>query len=172
MGTGKSAIGRGIVRITGGRHVDTDREIELRAGMPIARLFVERGEAAFRAAEHQLLQDLASDSRLGSQEIVVSTGGGTPLREENADVLSRIGTVVWLRASVDTILTRVSRKIDQRPLLASHQHDPRGRIESLLSEREHKYAALAAHIIDTSSFPSPDDAARCVVHTLGLSEDI
>jgi 3-dehydroquinate synthase len=151
--------------------VDTDREIEHRFGMPVNRIFQEHGEAAFRAAEADILRSLAEQAAAGEGPLVVSTGGGTPLRPENAALLCDIGTLVWLRASVDTILQRVLRKIDQRPLLSQYADDPRGRIESLLSEREPRYAALAAYVIDTSSFPSPDDAARSVVATLGLSEE-
>jgi 3-dehydroquinate synthase len=171
MGTGKSAIGRGIARILGGRHADTDREIEQRFGLPVTRIFQEHGEAAFRVAEADVLRGLVEQSMSGEGLLVVSTGGGTPLRPENAALLREIGSLIWLRASVDTILQRVLRKIDQRPLLAQYADDPRGRIESLLGEREPQYAALAAYVIDTSSFPSPDDAARSVVATLGLSEE-
>lgn len=171
MGTGKSAIGRGIARVVSGRHVDTDREIEQRFGMPVARIFQEHGEQAFRAAEYDVLRMLAEECSASDGRVIVSTGGGTPLRPENAELLRRAGTLVWLKASSDVILQRVMRKIDQRPLLADHADNPRARIESLLADREPKYAALAAYTIDTSTFPSPDDAARSVVKTLGLSEE-
>ena len=170
MGTGKSAIGRGIVRLTGWQHVDTDREIEQRLGMPIPRIFAEQGESAFRMAECAVLTDLAGDALATNYHFVVSTGGGTPLRKENAALLRKIGKIVWLKASLDVIVQRVTRKLDQRPLLAGFAENPRQRIEGLLSEREPQYAELAEYIIDTSTFPSPDDAARNVVKRLGLSE--
>jgi shikimate kinase len=101
----------------------------------------------------------------------VSTGGGTPLRPENAEMLQRVGKILWLTASTETIVKRVTRKIDQRPLLAGSHDDPAGRIGLLIEERAPRYAALAAHTVNTSKFTSPDEAAKHIISLLRLNED-
>jgi shikimate kinase len=173
MGCGKSAIGRALSRRLNGKHVDTDQEIELLCGKKIPEIFSDEGEDAFRAAEQKVVRKLtytAARRRIGGQfrPLVVSTGGGTPLRPENADMLRRVGDIVWLTASTDTIVKRVTRNIDQRPLLAGHRDDPAARIESLVAERAPRYAALAAHTFDTSRFASPDEAAQHIITKLNL----
>lgn len=173
MGCGKSAIGRALSRHLGGRHVDTDLEIELLCGKKIPQIFNDDGEAAFRGAEQKVVRRLtfAAARRRESEvfrPLIVSTGGGTPLRPENGDMLRRIGDIVWLTASTETIVKRVTRNIDQRPLLAGHRDDPAARIEALVAERAPRYAALATHTVDTSTFASPDEAAKYIISKLNL----
>jgi shikimate kinase len=173
MGCGKSAIGRAISRQLGGRHVDTDQEIERLCGKKIPQIFSDEGEGAFRGAEQKVVRRLTyTAARRRQSEIfrplIVSTGGGTPLRPESADMLRRIGEIVWLTASTETIVKRVTRNIDQRPLLAGHRDDPAARIETLVAERAPRYAAIAAHTVDTSQFASPDEAAQYIISKLNL----
>ena len=174
MGCGKSAIGRALSRHLGGRHVDTDHEIEILCGKKIPQIFADDGEAVFRNAEQKVVRRLTYSAARRRQSdvfrpLIVSTGGGTPLRPENADMLRRVGEIVWLTASTDTIVKRVTRNIDQRPLLAGHRDDPAARIEALVADRAPRYAALAAHTVDTSQFASPDEAAQYIITTLKLS---
>lgn len=175
MGTGKSAVGRVLARRLGWRHVDTDAEIEREAGKPIPQIFTEEGEAAFRARESALLSSLAPPSFLGKEagglgscgargpSLILSTGGGTPLRPENAVLLKQIGTVVWLHVTPEAILARVSRSLHERPLLAAHAKDPLGRIQSLLADRAPQYAALADYTLDTSDCADSEEAAERVL---------
>src|SRR5665213_1953647 len=162
MGTGKSAVGRVLAWRLGWRHVDTDTEIEREMGRTIPEIFTEEGEAAFRARESALLSSLRPSltppfltgkgvGGLGlSGGLILSTGGGTPLRPENAALLKEIGTIVWLHVTPESILERVRRSLHERPLLAAHHDDPLGRIQSLLADRAPRYAALADHTLDTS----------------------
>lgn len=167
MGTGKSAVGRVLARRTGWRHLDTDAEIERAAGKTIPLIFVEEGEAAFRARETAVLVSLAGTQ--STSNLILSTGGGTPLRVENAALLKRIGTVVWLRVAPKAILARVSHSLHERPLLAAHQADPLGRIESLLAEREPLYAALADVTLEMSDCVSSEEGAARLMERLGLA---
>jgi shikimate kinase len=175
MGTGKSAIGRAISRRLGGRHVDTDHEIELICGKKIPQIFSDDGEETFRSTEHRVVRRLAFATARRSEHdgrpLIVSTGGGTPLRAENADLLRRIGEIVWLTASTEIIVNRVTRHIDQRPLLAGHKDDPAARIAALIEDRSARYAALAAQTFDTSLFSSPEEAAAHIITTLKLDEE-
>ena len=165
MGTGKSAVGRNLARRLDARHLDTDAEIEREAGKPIPQIFAEEGEAAFRARETAILSAL-TPPELGEGGVILSTGGGTPLRAENAALLKQIGTVVWLRVTPEVILARVEKDLHERPLLAGHTDNPLARIETLLAEREPRYAALADYQLDTSACAHADEAAGLVLDLL------
>lgn len=167
MGTGKSAVGRALARRTGWRHLDTDAEIERAAGKTIPKIFTELGEAAFRAQETAVLALLAE--KQFTNNLILSTGGGTPLRAENAALLKRIGTVVWLHVAPDAIWGRVAHSLQERPLLAAHQADPLGRIQVLLAQREPQYAALADIVLETSDCVSSEEGAARLMERLELT---
>ena len=168
MGTGKSAVGRVLARRTDFRHLDTDTEIERRAGKAIPQIFAEDGEEAFRARETEFLTSLAG-LQTEDGPLALSTGGGTPLRPENAALLKQIGTVVWLQVAPEAILARVAHSLHERPLLAAHQDDPLGRIQSLLAQREPLYAALADTVLDTSDCANSEEGAARLMEQLKLT---
>lgn len=170
MGTGKSAVGRALARRLGARHLDTDAEIEREAGRTIPEIFAAEGEEAFRAREAALLASLAASAD-GDTPLILSTGGGTPLRPENAARLAEIGTVVWLQVAPEAILARVSRSLHERPLLHAHADDPLTRIQTLLAERGPRYASLAAHTLDTSHCRDSEEAAVRVLEMLDMKTE-
>ena len=96
MGAGKTSVGRLLARHFGKVFYDSDQEIERRTGVKIPIIFEIEGESGFRAREEQVLRELAALTN-----IVLATGGGAVLREENRHALKRNGTVVYLRASLD-----------------------------------------------------------------------
>ncbi len=165
MGTGKSAVGRALARRTGRRHLDTDKEIERRAGKMVPQIFAEDGEEAFRAQETALLLLLAEAQ---GAPFILSTGGGTPLKAENAALLKQIGTVVWLHVAPQAILSRVAHSLHERPLLAAHQADPLRRIQDLLTAREPVYAALADVVLETSDCADSEEGAARLMERLPL----
>ncbi len=165
MGTGKSAVGRALARRTGFRHLDTDAEIERRAGKTIPQIFADDGEEAFRTQETALLASLAEARE---EPLILSTGGGTPVRPENANLLKRTGTVVWLQVTPEAILARVAHSLHERPLLAAHQADPLGRIKDLLALRAPIYAALADVILNTSDCGHSEEGAARLMEELGM----
>ena len=174
MGTGKSAVGQALARRLEAHFVDTDAEIERQAGKPIRQIFEDDGEAAFRARETAVLEQLASAPAppfLGvgggrANGSVIATGGGTPLRLENAHLLRQIGCVVWLTAPAETILRRVGPDLRRRPLLASFQDDPQARIENLLAERVPRYDAAAHLTWDTSQSETAEEVAALLADQL------
>jgi shikimate kinase len=173
MGCGKSVVGREVSRRLQCRHLDSDREIESQFGKSVPAIFADHGEAAFRRAETEWLQQYVRGHEPAGegndvQRVVLSTGGGTPLREENAAVLPKIGAVVYLHASPRTILERVRAHIDQRPLLASHSGNPLSRIRSLLDEREPYYSAVADLQVESYLSRRPGDVAAEIIERLGL----
>ncbi len=141
MGTGKSAVGREVARRLGREFVDMDAVIEMRAGKPIARIFAEDGEPAFRRMEAALCAELSARDGL-----VIATGGGALVNPENRAVMTRSGVVVCLNAEPDEILRRVGGNSD-RPLL--QVPDPRARIVELLAARREAYAAIPWQIETT-----------------------
>jgi len=134
MGCGKSEIGRMLARRVGSVFMDTDEIVERSAGRTVAELFRTRGEAAFRELERAALQEAIGPGR---SPLVLGTGGGAFVGEENRRRLQRFGVTLWLRADLDVLARRCARK-RKRPLLAGG--DTRQRLQDLLAEREAIYA--------------------------------
>jgi shikimate kinase len=133
MGTGKTTVGRLLADLLGYEFVDTDEVIEQRHG-PIATIFRERGEDAFRTIEREVAVELA-----GADRRVISTGGRMLLDPVISETLGDGARVFCLVASPDTIMARVlSNDVPERPLLAGP--DPRSRIAELLAERAAGYS--------------------------------
>lgn len=164
MGSGKSAVGRALAGRLRWRHRDTDTEIECEAGCTIADLFLAEGEAAFRQRETATLVRLLSE--ITCEQTILSTGGGTPLHPENAALLKRMGTVIWLQASPEAILARVGPNLVSRPLLAAYHDNPQARIERLLTARAPLYAAAADLVVNTSIYARPMEAAEQILSLL------
>ncbi|MBK1882790.1 shikimate kinase [Luteolibacter pohnpeiensis] len=152
MGSGKTTVGRELHHRLGYSLVDMDAVIEQREGRPIAKIFEEKGEAAFRSMESQLLHEMAEidDSRR-----IISTGGGVVTQERNRALLRQLGYVVWLHAPIETILERTSRNRD-RPLLNGPDAAERARV--LLEQRKPWYAQSAHLKVDTAGLDSAEVA--------------
>ena len=112
MGTGKSTVGTKIAERLNRRFVDMDREIEKLTGMTISQLFRRYGEVRFRSEEKLMAKKIAVQD-----DLVVATGGGIVLDQENIELLKRNGIIVCLVADPEEIFKRVSRKKGTRPLL-------------------------------------------------------
>lgn len=141
MGVGKTTVGRALAKKLNKRFIDSDHEIEARTGASIPLIFEIEGEASFRQRESEVIRDLTAQ-----RDIVLATGGGAILKPENRAYLKSRGTVIYLRASVNSILQRTSQD-KNRPLLQTA--DPRARIEQLAREREPYYLEVADFIVDT-----------------------
>jgi len=131
MGSGKSTIGRLLSTELNQEFVDSDKEIEERAGADIPWIFDVEGEAGFRDREQAIIDQLTQ-----RDHIVLATGGGAVLRAENRAHLKSRGFVVYLQTSVDQQLERTSRDRN-RPLL--HNDDPRAVLARLMAERDPLY---------------------------------
>jgi len=131
MGTGKTAVGRELSRLLSMKLVDVDTEIEKSQGITITEIFKRFGEVRFREIETETIKKVAEN-----RNIIISTGGGAVLKEENMQNLRRNGVIVCLMASPETILKRTSHD-SNRPLL--QVEDPFGRIKALLDFRRPFY---------------------------------
>jgi shikimate kinase len=144
-GTGKSAVARELASRVGFSWIDADEAIEQHAGKSIARVFADDGEPAFRQMESSVLAELASERRT-----IVALGGGAVLRDENRQAIRTAGSVVWLTASVETILERVAADettARRRPNLTVA--GGRAEIEELLAARTPLYRECATLTVDT-----------------------
>lgn len=142
MGAGKTTVGRLLARRLGKTFIDTDHEIQARTGVSIPTIFEIEGEAGFRRRETAVLADLARGS-----DLVLATGGGIVLAEENRRLLREHGTVVYLLASVDDLFSR-TRHDRSRPLLQTA--DPKAKLAELFTARDPLYREVADIIIETS----------------------
>lgn len=132
MGSGKSSIGRRLGAILELPFSDADTAIEQAAGMTVEDIFDVHGEPYFRDGEERVIKRLLQG---GPQ--IVATGGGAVLSARTRAEFAKNGITIWLKAPVDLLLQRVSRR-DNRPLLKLA--DPRTVLTQLLSEREAYYA--------------------------------
>ena len=144
MGAGKSTIARGL----DSDFVDMDALLEERLGMPIARFFEEKGEAAFRQIEEEVLADLLKTDQ------VVSTGGGVVISPRNRDLLKQNPENIYLKADFETLYQRISAdKDNQRPLFLNNSKED---LAAIFNERQTWYEEVASKVIDVSKL-SPEE---------------
>ena len=130
MCSGKSRIGRELAPLSGLPFHDLDRVVEQRVG-PIMPFFQREGEAAFRAIEAEVLEEL-----LSGPDAVIATGGGTPCEGDNLSLMQATGTVVWLDVPLPELVRRIERSGGDRPLLFGLKGEAlRDRVEELLAPR-------------------------------------
>ena len=140
MGSGKTTIATQLANKLRLRYVSTDSLIEAREKRTINEIFTKSGEDYFRDIESDVIREIS-----GQEGLVIDTGGGVVIRDENLNNLKSTGIVICLTADEDTIMKR-TKKYKHRPLL--NVEDPKLKIRSLLAKRAPLYAK-ADHCIDT-----------------------
>ena len=161
MASGKSSVGRALSRHIGWPRIDADDEIVSRARKPIADIFRDSGEDAFRQLEREVTTDICNETGR-----IISAGGGSFIDEQNRQTMLELGTVFYLSARPDTIHRRVTRgnpNAPVRPMLAGV--DPLKRITELLNQRAPVYAN-AHHAVETDGL-SPEQVAREIIKICG-----
>jgi shikimate kinase len=146
MGAGKTTIGRQLASALRLPFYDSDKAIEESTGVDIPTIFEYEGEDGFRNREQAMIAQLTN-----IEGIVLATGGGAILREENRKHLQSKGFVVYLQCSIEHILQR-TRRDTQRPLL--NTEDPEQRLETLFEVRNPLYLSCADFKIDTGELQS------------------
>ncbi len=141
MGAGKSTIGKLLASILHLPFSDSDRVIEEKTGADIPWIFDMEGEEGFRLRETAVLADL-----LQGEPMVIATGGGIVMREENRRLLKGDGVVVYLTASINQLVER-TYKDKKRPLL--QVDDPEAKIRELIALRDPLYSEVADLVVQT-----------------------
>jgi shikimate kinase len=158
MGAGKSTVGRKLAESLSADFVDSDEEIEKAAGLSIPEIFDKLGEPEFRRGERRVIERL-----LAGPPIVLATGGGAFMDASTRGLLKEKATTVWLRADLDVIWKRVSRR-DTRPLLK--RENPRQVLADLAAARAPIYAE-ADIVVDSGDAPA-GEAVKTIREALGF----
>jgi len=161
MGAGKTTIGRLLARRLNMAFIDSDHEIEARTGASVPWIFEIEGEPSFRRREADVIRELS-----GQRGIVLATGGGAVLNPASRALLAERGTVVYLRASVGSILQRTAHD-KNRPLLQTA--DPRKKLEDLTAQREPLYREIADLVIDTGR-PNVQSMVQTIIDQIAQLE--
>lgn len=135
MGTGKSTVARELIKQTHAKGVEMDQLIEEQQNMAITDIFRQYGETYFRDLETALLRSLGTEEHL-----VVSCGGGTVLRDENAALMKEQGCIVLLTATPETVYERVKNS-SNRPILNGNMSVEY--ISELMEKRRARYESVA-----------------------------
>ena len=162
MGAGKSAIGRIVAQMLDIPFVDSDHEIERVSRMSIPELFEAYGEPEFRALEARVIKRL-----LKTGPRVLSTGGGAFMSEATRAAVLSHGLSVWLKADLDVLWARVSKR-DSRPLLKTA--NPRQTLANLLEQRYPVYAE-ADLTVQSRDDPKESIAAEAIATIARLDSD-
>lgn len=142
MGSGKSAVGRALARALQRDFYDSDDVLEERTGVDIPFIFEKEGEGGFRLRESRIIDELTA-----LEGIVLATGGGAVVNDDNRRHLGARGFVIYLETSVDQQLRRTGRG-RERPLLTEVE-DRRQRLETLMTDREPLYREIADLVVNT-----------------------
>jgi shikimate kinase len=164
MGAGKTTTGELVAHRLGWNYKDSDADVEAVTGLTVPELFARDGEAAFRAAEADVLEAACRDE----SPTVISVAGGAVLRDDNRRVIRSSGTVVWLRARPEILAARVGDGAG-RPLLGD---DPAEAMTRLFEERAPYYAEVADAVIDVEGLAAEVVADRVMAAAgLGTPEE-
>jgi len=141
MGAGKTTIGKLLAKKLKKTFYDTDHEIEKKLGVKVSVIFELEGEEGFRKRETQMIDELTN-----KKDIILATGGGAVLNEENRRLLKERGKVIYLNAKPQNLAKRMAFDKD-RPLL--QQGNMLDTLNNLYEERHPLYLGVSSFVVDT-----------------------
>ncbi|MGL6042808.1 MAG: shikimate kinase [Sandaracinobacteroides sp.] len=162
MGSGKTTVGKRLAARMGRPFTDADAEIETAAQMSISEIFSRFGEPHFRDGERRVIARLMEGGRGKDRSCVIATGGGAFVDPETRALILAEGTAVWLDASIDTLVNRVSKR-NHRPLLVGR--DPRQLLGELAVAREPCYRQAQIHVVSANG--PHEDTVNAILDELG-----
>ena len=154
MGTGKSTVGIHLAKKTGKTFLDTDYLIESREGKSINEIFLTYGENHFRNLENNILKEVCT-----RKDVIVATGGGTLLSEENFQLVHDCGIPILLWANPEVIMKRLTGEENKRPLLSGAGRLKK--IKALLNKRKDSYNRFE-YRVDTSNLTVEQVVAKII----------
>ena len=166
MGCDKSSLGRKVAKAGSMRFIDMDAIIEEREGAAISDIFRYEGEAYFRQKERALIEEFAGEE----ENLVISTGGGVPMWQDNMQRINQIGQSVYLRRTAQQIASRLSPHGRQkRPKLRGlNDEELVAFMTENMAQRE-PYYALATHCIDCASL-SDEELVKSILSIVKRNE--
>ena len=163
MGSGKSHISKILSKKLDFHLIDLDQKISEQEGCSIAEIFENKGELYFRKLEKRILEEILTTE----ENIILGVGGGTPVYYQNMDTLNANSTTIFLRASVGTLVERIKKQQQKRPLVAHiSEEDLPEFIAKHLFERNSFYNQ-AKYIVDTNE-KTPDNIMKEILSILDL----
>jgi shikimate kinase len=177
MGCGKSSLGRRLSELLCCSFMDLDDVIVERAGRSIPEIFETDGEAAFRQMEREVLRDIITSAGRHTT-IILALGGGAVMQEECEKIVHESTMCIYLKASVETLLSHLEGQAAGRPLLntasvmssevetSTKRAALKERILDLMAKRATTYERTAHHIIDTDNKTIEEIAAEicCILN--------
>jgi shikimate kinase len=152
MGSGKTTTGKQLAKQLNLQFIDIDMFIENRYCKSISAIFEEKGEAVFREIERKILLEI-----LDFENVVISTGGGTPCFFDNMDLMNQSGITIYLKTSVAELTERLKNEKQKRPLIKNKDSEEiKTYVAANLEKREHFYNQ-AAFIFENSGFFSNEN---------------
>jgi len=144
MGVGKTTIGKQIAAFNKVVFIDTDSQIEKETSKSIKEIFETDGEIAFRKLETDTIRSI-------NRKAIIACGGGLPAHNNNIEYLKHKGTVIYLKASTETLIKRLEKNKNKRPLISKLTNDKLLEfIRKILKEREETYKQ-ADYTIETDN---------------------
>jgi len=144
MGVGKTTIGKQIAALNKVVFIDTDSQIEKETSKSIKEIFETDGEIAFRKLETDTIRSI-------NRKAIIACGGGLPAHNNNIEYLKHKGTVIYLKASTETLIKRLEKNKNKRPLISNLTNEKRLEfIRKILKEREKSYKQ-ADYTIETDN---------------------
>ena len=162
MGSGKTTIGKLIAKKLRYKFIDTDLLMEEKTGVKVPLIFEYEGEEGFRKREAKILSEV-----LRLDNIILATGGGIVLSDNNRQQLKERGNVIYLNAEINELAKRLSND-KTRPLLQNT--DIKEKLKELMGLRSFLYESIADNIIQTKNKRAPDIANE-IITNLGIDEN-
>lgn len=162
MGSGKSTVGKQLAAKLNYSFIDLDSQIETDYHSTISEIFTSKGEAEFRAMEHNTLKRV-----IEKNNVVVSCGGGTPCYYENMDLMNRNGITIYVKMSTDALISRLLQAKTSRPLLANKTDEElRTFVATQLEKREDTYHQ--AHYVVKGKDLNVTELAKFIKEQVGV----
>ncbi len=157
MGTGKTTAGRELAKALGVEFVDIDHFIQARYLKSVSQLFEDVGEAEFRKIESNILKEVGE-----FEDVVISTGGGTPCFFDNIDYMNRVGTTIYLKASPEALSSRLNTCKEKRPLIRDKNEEELYTfvVESL--QKREPFYSKADIIFETEELVNREDVDKYI----------
>jgi shikimate kinase len=167
MGSGKTAVGKYLAKEMGLQFIDLDAFIENRYHKTVGEIFAEKGETEFREIERKMLREVAH-----FEDVVISTGGGTPCFFDNMSVMNQSGVTIYLKSGVNELMRRLSVGKEKRPLIKNKSEEELKTFITANIEKREPFYNQATYIYDTEQLLTEKDIRSVVNHLIAYLANV